>query len=176
MAPGRISWQENRDNKELAVIAFVGFTLLVLFESIIRPCRGICLMESDCDLERKLIMKRLVTLGVVIVLLFSCLAGCAQPGTGNKQGPSSSSKSGKSASTSGGTSTVADLSDDLFSFQFLADGHIYQLPLYYTDFTALGWKMVENGSNDGMSKRFLPGRRAIRSIWRKTALYYPCEW
>jgi hypothetical protein len=35
--------------------------------------------------------------------------------------------------------TLADLSDDLYSFQILADGVLYHFPMTYSEFTSQGW-------------------------------------
>lgn len=37
-----------------------------------------------------------------------------------------------------------DLSDDIYSFQISIDGTIYQLPMWYEDFVALGWECTED--------------------------------
>ena len=41
------------------------------------------------------------------------------------------------------TAPIGELSDDLYSFQISADGDIYQLPMYFDEFIALGWTMKD---------------------------------
>lgn len=38
------------------------------------------------------------------------------------------------------TSMPSDLSDDLYDFQISIDGTVYQFPMWYSDFEALGWE------------------------------------
>ena len=98
------------------------------------------------------------------MLICGCMAGCAKSGTTSKQSSSPSPKRSTSSTSTKGTSTVADLSDDLFSFQFLTNGHIYQLPMYYSDFTALGWQPAKDGSNDDLPKT-VPAGKALTSFY-----------
>lgn len=38
---------------------------------------------------------------------------------------------------------AAEISDDLYSFQFSYAGNVYELPMYYNDFVEQGWRLAE---------------------------------
>lgn len=49
-----------------------------------------------------------------------------------------------------------DLSDDIYSFQISIDGTIYQFPMWYDDFVALGWECTEDLSTKLSSNQYFP--------------------
>lgn len=49
-----------------------------------------------------------------------------------------------------------DLSDDIFSFQISIDGTIYQFPMWYEDFVALGWECTEDLTTKLTSNSYYP--------------------
>lgn len=49
-----------------------------------------------------------------------------------------------------------DLSDDIYSFQISIDGTIYQLPMWYEDFVALGWECTEDLTTKLSSNQYYP--------------------
>ena len=50
----------------------------------------------------------------------------------------------KSEAKNAKTDMPTELSDDLYDFQFSIDGTVYQLPMWYSDFEALGWEFQED--------------------------------
>ncbi len=50
----------------------------------------------------------------------------------------------------------SDLSDDLYSFQISIDGTVYQFPMWYEDFVALGWECTEDLSTKLVSNQYFP--------------------
>lgn len=49
-----------------------------------------------------------------------------------------------------------DLSDDIYSFQISIDGTIYQLPMWYEDFVALGWECTEDLTTKLSTNQYFP--------------------
>ncbi|MBR4086155.1 MAG: PT domain-containing protein [Lachnospiraceae bacterium] len=50
----------------------------------------------------------------------------------------------------------ANLSDDLYDFQISIDGTVYQFPMWYEDFVALGWECTEDLSTKLTSNQYYP--------------------
>ena len=99
-------------------------------------------------------MKKLIP---VILAILVVLSGCGTGGGGGGGGlvPKTTGDTPPgteaNASASGETTQAAQLvrknptefSDDLYDYQFKFDGIIYQLPMYYSDFIDLGWKITD---------------------------------
>lgn len=45
----------------------------------------------------------------------------------------------------------SELSDDIYSFQVSIDGTVYQFPMWFSDFEALGWTYTEDNTEDELS-------------------------
>lgn len=60
------------------------------------------------------------------------------------------------------SNTPATFSDDLYDFQISIDGTVYQFPMWYSDFEALGWEY--DGDN---TKTLSSGQYASTQRWRK---------
>ena len=68
----------------------------------------------------------------------------------------------------GEVSTPSELSDELYAFQISIDGTIYQLPMWASDFEALGW------TYDGDATRTLASNEyTVAETWKKgnTSVY-----
>ena len=60
------------------------------------------------------------------------------------------------------TSMPSDLSDDLYDFQISIDGTVYQFPMWYSDFEALGWEY------DGDNTQVLSSNQyTVAETWTK---------
>ena len=64
--------------------------------------------------------------------------------------------------------TAVKLSDDLYDFQISIDGIVYQFPMWYSDFEALGWEY--DGDN---TETLSSGQYASTQRWRKDG--YPVD-
>jgi len=51
--------------------------------------------------------------------------------------------------------TPADMSDDLFSFQVAINGELYQFPMWYADFEAMGWTYEGDASKELASNEYI---------------------
>ena len=61
--------------------------------------------------------------------------------------------------------TAVKLTDDLYDFQISIDGIVYQFPMRYSDFEALGWEY--NGDN---TKTISGGQYVTTQRWRKDGI------
>lgn len=109
----------------------------------------------------------------IVVLLCSCmvaatLAACGNAGTDVEAPVSSGTESeqesiSKEEAASTEEEEQAVLSDDLFSFQVSIDGVIYEFPMWYEEFAALGWE--DKDDNTVMLETNLSSKYA--SFWKK---------
>ena len=60
------------------------------------------------------------------------------------------------------TSMPSDLSDDLYDFQISIDGTVYQFPMWYSDFEALGWEYDGDDTEKLSSNQY-----SVAEIWTK---------
>ncbi len=60
------------------------------------------------------------------------------------------------------SSTLATLSDDLYDFQISIDGTVYQFPMSYSDFEALGWEYDGDNTETLSSNQYTGSQR-----WKK---------
>ncbi len=51
---------------------------------------------------------------------------------------------------------TAELSDDLYSFQLKLNGELYQFPMTYADFTALGWEYQDDETTEVAPNEYSP--------------------
>lgn len=58
--------------------------------------------------------------------------------------------------------TPSDLSDDLYDFQISIDGVVYQFPMWYSDFEALGWEYLGDNTDTLSSNQYTVAER-----WKK---------
>lgn len=56
----------------------------------------------------------------------------------------------------------AELSDDIYDFQISIDGTVYQFPMWYSDFEALGWEYDGDNTETLSSNQYTLGQR-----WKK---------
>lgn len=110
----------------------------------------------------------------IVVLLCGCmmaatLAACGNSGTDVEVAVSSETEV-KQESTSQEESTAsteeaeqAVLSDDLYSYQVSVDGTVYQIPMWYEEFAALGWEDREDNTVTLESNR----ESQYSNIWKK---------
>lgn len=68
------------------------------------------------------------------------------------------------------TVTALELSDDLYDFQISIDGTVYQFPMWYSDFEALGWQ-YDGDNTDTLSNNQYVG--VMR--WRKDGAFVNTE-
>lgn len=54
-------------------------------------------------------------------------------------------------------SAPSELSDDLYDFQVSIDGTVYQFPMWYSDFEALGWEFQEDATDTLSSNQYTFG-------------------
>ncbi|MCH5262437.1 MAG: hypothetical protein J1F42_05940 [Lachnospiraceae bacterium] len=59
-------------------------------------------------------------------------------------------------------SAPSELSDDLYDFQVSIDGIVYQFPMWYSDFEALGWEFQEDATDTLSSNQYTFG-----ATWKK---------
>lgn len=59
-------------------------------------------------------------------------------------------------------SAPADLSDDLYDFQISIDGVVYQFPMWYSDFEALGWEYDGDATETLSSNQY-----TTTQVWKK---------
>lgn len=52
------------------------------------------------------------------------------------------------------TASSGALSDDLYDFQISIDGTVYQFPMFYSDFEALGWEYDGDPTNTLSSNQY----------------------
>lgn len=58
--------------------------------------------------------------------------------------------------------TPAELSDDLYDFQVSIDGTVYQFPMWYSDFEALGWEYDGDPTDTLSSNQY-----TLTEVWKK---------
>ena len=63
---------------------------------------------------------------------------------------------------SAASNTPATLSDDLYDFQISIDGTVYQFPMWYSDFEALGWEYDGDNTETLSSNQYTGSQR-----WKK---------
>lgn len=61
-----------------------------------------------------------------------------------------------------GTQMPTELSDDLYDFQVSIEGEVYQFPMWYSDFEALGWECDEDVTQTLASDEY-----CSTNIWKK---------
>lgn len=59
-------------------------------------------------------------------------------------------------------SVPGELSDDLYDFQVSIDGTVYQFPMWYSDFEALGWKYDGDNTQTLSSNQY-----TLTEVWKK---------
>lgn len=59
----------------------------------------------------------------------------------------------------------SELSDDLYSFQISIDGTVYQFPMWYSDFEALGWEYDGDNSLTLSSNEY-----SVTEVWKKDGI------
>ena len=60
------------------------------------------------------------------------------------------------------TDMPANLSDDLYDFQVSIDGTVYQFPMWYSDFEALGWEYTGDNTQTLSSNQY-----TAAEVWKK---------
>lgn len=63
------------------------------------------------------------------------------------------------AKKSAAVDTPSELSDDLYDFQVSIDGTVYQFPMWYSDFEALGWEYDGDNTETLSSNQYTVGQR-----------------
>lgn len=56
----------------------------------------------------------------------------------------------------------SELSDDLYDFQISIDGDVYQIPMWYSDFEALGWEYDGDNTQTLSSNQY-----TLTEVWKK---------
>lgn len=102
-------------------------------------------------------------------------SGSEQESELEKDSEAQESNDAKNKETSGDKPKAAvpgELSDDLYDFQISIDGTVYQFPMWYSDFEALGWEYDGDASQTLSSNQYTAAETWVKDgykIYRKFA-------